>query len=201
MAESEEAQICVLRNMFDLWHNHQQMMVVLIDKMLKTQIVECSAVANWIFSREMMGEFTKMYLWEILHLTIKKMNRHVIKLGGELAEAREKLARAESSSSESEDEDDESATRKKKDDNAEKPTEEMVERMEEKLEAAQADQKNLFLIIFQRFIMILSEHLVRCDTDGKDFNTHWYRWTIGRLQQVFLAVSDNFVSKFTYTGY
>lgn len=175
--------------MFDLWHNQQQMMVVLIDKMLKTQIVECSAVANWIFSREMMGEFTKMYLWEILHLTIKKMNRHVIKLGGELAEAREKLARAESSSSESEDDEEEATTRKKKDDNAEKPTEEMVERMEEKLEAAQADQKNLFLIIFQRFIMILSEHLVRCDTDGKDFNTHWYRWTIGRLQQVFLAVS------------
>lgn len=29
------------------------------------------------------------------------------------------------------------------------PTEEMVERMEERLEAAQADQKNLFLIIFQ----------------------------------------------------
>lgn len=184
LAESEEAQICVLRNMFELWHNHQQMMVVLVDKMLKSQIVECSAVANWIFSKEMTGEFTKMYLWEILHLTIRKMNKHVIKLAGELQEAREKLAHAESSSSES---DDESESKKKQND-TEKPTEEMVERMEEKFEAAQADQKNLFLIIFQRFIMILSEHLVRCDTDGKDFNTHWYKWTIGRLQQVFLAV-------------
>jgi len=37
--------------------------------------------------------------------------------------------------------------------------------------------------------MILSEHLVRSDTDGRDFNTHWYKWTIGRLQQVFLVVS------------
>ena len=61
--------------------------------------------------------------------------------------------------------------------------------MEEKLEAAYGDQKRIFLIIFQRFIMILSEHLVKCDTDGKDFNTDWYRWTIGRLQQVFLVVS------------
>lgn len=59
LAESEEAQICILRNMFELWQNHQQMMVVLIDKMLKTQIIECSAVANWIFSKEMTGEFTK----------------------------------------------------------------------------------------------------------------------------------------------
>jgi nuclear cap-binding protein subunit 1 len=65
----------------------------------------------------------------------------------------------------------------------------MVEKMEEKLEAAFGDQKRIFLIIFQRFIMILSEHLVKCDTDGRDYNTDWYRWTIGRLQQVFLTVN------------
>lgn len=181
--------------MFELWHHHQQMMIVLVDKMLKTQIVECSAVANFIFSKEMVIEFTKMYLWEMLHLTIKKMNKHVIKLSGELNEAREKLARAESSSSESEDEEDPA---KKKPENVEKPTEEMVERMEEKLEAAQADQKNLFLIVFQRFIMILSEHLVRCDTDGRDYNTHWYKWTIGRLQQVFLEHQEQ-VQKYSST--
>ena len=61
-----------------------------------------------------------------------------------------------------------------------RPTDEEIERMEERLESAQADQKNLFLIIFQRFIMILSEHLVRCDTDGREFNTHWYRLVIIR---------------------
>lgn len=65
----------------------------------------------------------------------------------------------------------------------------MVEKLEEKLESAYGDQKRIFLIIFQRFIMILSEHLVKCDTDGRDANTDWYRWTIGRLQQVFLVVS------------
>lgn len=68
----------------------------------------------------------------------------------------------------------------------------LVEKMEEKLEAAYGDQKRIFLIIFQRFIMILSEHLVKCDTDGRDYNTDWYRWTIGRLQQVFLVVSRNY---------
>lgn len=60
--------------------------------------------------------------------------------------------------------------------------------MEEKLEAANVNQKRLFLIVFQRFIMILSEHLLRSDTDGRDPDTDWYRWTIGRLQQVFLMV-------------
>lgn len=80
LADSDAAQQCVLDNIFELFHNHQQMMVVLIDKLLKTQIVECSTVANWVFSKKMSGEFTKLYLWEILHLTIKKMNKHVAKL-------------------------------------------------------------------------------------------------------------------------
>lgn len=62
--------------------------------------------------------------------------------------------------------------------------------MEEKLEAANVNQKRLFLIVFQRFIMILSEHLLRSDTDGRDPDTDWYRWTIGRLQQVFLMVGQ-----------
>ncbi|KAF7274784.1 hypothetical protein GWI33_012553 [Rhynchophorus ferrugineus] len=110
------------------------------------------------------------------------MNRHVIKLAAELTDAREKLARGEESS-ESESECEE----KKKQEDSEIPSEEIDERMEEKLEAAEADQKNLFLIIFQRFIMILSEHLVRYDTDGRDYNTHWYKWTIEIFQQfVFL---------------
>lgn len=106
-------------------------------------------------------------------------------LGTELAEAKEKLSRADSSSDES---DEEGAQKRKKIEMGEKPTEEMVEKLEEKLEAANVDQKRLFLIVFQRFIMILSEHLLRCDTDGQDYDNDWYRWTIGRLQQVFLVV-------------
>lgn len=39
-------------------------------------------------------------------------------------------------------------------DGGDKPTEEAVERMEEKLESAQSDQKNLFLIIFQVLFFI-----------------------------------------------
>ena len=46
-------------------------MVVIVDKLLKTQIVECASVANWIFSKDMLAEFTKGYTWEILHLTIR----------------------------------------------------------------------------------------------------------------------------------
>jgi nuclear cap-binding protein subunit 1 len=71
LSDTEEAQVVVLRSIFELWKGHQQMMVVLVDKFLKTQIVECAAVANWLFSKEMVSEFTKGYSWEMLHLTIR----------------------------------------------------------------------------------------------------------------------------------
>lgn len=174
LATSEEAQICILRSMYEIWHNHRQVMCVLVDKFLKTQIVECSAVANWIFSKEMMHEFPNSYVWEILHLTIRKMIKHVQKLQNELEDARIKLQKEEEM-----DIDDKSNNSK------DQPTAEMIERMEERLEAAQSDQKNLFLIIFQRFIMILTEHILRCESDGIKCNDHWFNLTIGRLQQVF----------------
>lgn len=51
--------------MYALWKNHYQMMVVLTDKFLKTGIIECSAIANWIFSKEMTSEFTKFVYYLI----------------------------------------------------------------------------------------------------------------------------------------
>jgi len=198
--DTEEAQLTTLKSVFELWKTHQQMMVVLVDKMLKTQIVECAAVANWLFSREMLSEFTKCYVWEILHLTIRKMNKHVNKLSKEASDARKMIEDSESDSDDSDEENKRNGSHGRSRDHksGEKPSEDQVEKLEERLEAAQADQKNLFLIIFQRFIMILSEHLVRCDTDGIDFKTPWYRWTVGRLQQIFLMHHEQ-VEKYSTT--
>jgi hypothetical protein len=67
------------------------MMVVLVDKLVKTQIVECPAVANWIFSSELGSELTNFYIWEILSSTIEKMNRQVEKYHNELTDLRRQL--------------------------------------------------------------------------------------------------------------
>ncbi len=105
LSSTEEAQICVLRAVGELWHSHQQMMVVLVDKLLKTQIVECSAVANWIFSKEMVDDFTKLYVWEMLHLTIRKMNKHVNRLNKEANDARKMIEDSDNSDNSDSEED------------------------------------------------------------------------------------------------
>merc|ERR1711953_381391 len=131
LADSEETQICVLRSVWDLWKNHHQMMVVLTDKLLKTGVVECAAVANWVFSKDMVSEFSKCYIWEIINITIRKMNKHVSKLNKEASEARRMIEDSDSDSSDSENED--GNKRRNKNRPAEKPSEEAVEKLEERL--------------------------------------------------------------------
>lgn len=184
LASTEEAQMCILKSIFELWHNHQQMICVLVDKLLKIEIVECCAVANWIFSKDMAPEFNKFYIWTILHSTIRKMIKNTQRLQSELERAKTELDKM---SDDDDDEENEERRPKKKIE----VTDEMVEQMEDQLESAQSDQKNLFLVIFQRFIMILTEHIARCEMESKDFKDHWFHWTIGRLQQIFHQHHDH----------
>jgi nuclear cap-binding protein subunit 1 len=66
------------------------MIVVIVDKMLKTQIVECIAVINWIFSDEMRNDLTKFYAWEILNSTLNRMNKQCDKLKIEYTQLKER---------------------------------------------------------------------------------------------------------------
>ncbi|XP_078482989.1 uncharacterized protein LOC100183356 isoform X2 [Ciona intestinalis] len=78
------------------------------------------------------------------------------------------------------------------------PNQTDLQRMQDQLDAANGEQKKLFLIIFQRFIMILSDHLVRCESNKTAFNSPWYRNTIQRLQEIFLLHKDT-VKKYMAT--
>uniref|UniRef100_A0A671UHW7 Nuclear cap binding protein subunit 1 n=1 Tax=Sparus aurata TaxID=8175 RepID=A0A671UHW7_SPAAU len=171
LTESDEGKLHILKVVYDVWRNHPQMIAVLVDKMIRTQIVDCAAVANWLFSQDMAHEFTRLFIWEILHSTIRKMDKHVQKIQQELEEAKDKLEKQQ---------------HKRASEDEEGQLEEQIERLQEKVESAQSEQKNLFLVIFQRFIMLLTEHLVRCETGSVDISTPWYKNCIERLQQIFL---------------
>uniref|UniRef100_A0A8C4ZAV0 MIF4G domain-containing protein n=1 Tax=Gadus morhua TaxID=8049 RepID=A0A8C4ZAV0_GADMO len=175
LTDSDEGKLHILRVVYEVWRNHPQMISVLVDKMIRTQIVDCAAVANWLFSQDMAHEFTRFYIWEILHSTIRKMNKHVQKIQKELEEVKARLDKHG-------DEED----MEKNSEDEEGQLEEQIERLQEKVESAQSEQKNLFLVIFQRFIMMLTEHLVRCETGSVDINTPWYKTCTERLQQIFL---------------
>lgn len=177
---SEDAQRCILNAIYEVWRRHPQLLVVLTDKLLKAGIVDFPAVANWIFSKELANDFTRSYIWEILHSTIRRHIKQVENLQKKLQELKEAKEKSEKAQSTDKDEKD-----IKEEKEVEPSNEEAIESLEEKVETALSDQKNLFLIVFQHFIMILSEHIQTCEAKGRSFKNHWFRWCIGRLQQVF----------------
>lgn len=75
--ESRELKIGMLCSLFELWRSNPQMLIVIIDKLLKTQIIECSTVIDWIFLKQMQPELMCFYMWEIINSTLIKMNRQV----------------------------------------------------------------------------------------------------------------------------
>uniref|UniRef100_A0A3Q4HBP7 Nuclear cap-binding protein subunit 1 n=1 Tax=Neolamprologus brichardi TaxID=32507 RepID=A0A3Q4HBP7_NEOBR len=157
LANSDEGKLHLLKVLYEVWRNHPQMIAVLVDKLIRTQVVDCAAVANWLFSQDMAHEFTRLFIWEILHSTIRKMNKHVQKIQKELEEAKDKLEKQQHKRRDSGD--DEEMDKNSEDEEGQ--LEEQIERLQEKVESAQSEQKNLFLVIFQVRKTTL-EHLYKC---------------------------------------
>lgn len=181
--KTEDAQLSILNAIMDVWASHQQLIVILIDKLMKSEVLSYSAVAIWIFTKANSGEFMKFYMWEILHSTVKRTVKTIKRCLKELEEAKEKLTQVN-------DDGDEVST--------EQITYETIEKLEEKLDSARNEQKNLFLIIFQRFIMILTEHIQSCEAQGESFRNYWFFWTLSRLQEVFFEYNE-YIFKFIST--
>ncbi|CAG0888086.1 unnamed protein product [Cyprideis torosa] len=200
IAKTDDAKLRILKNVFDFWRNNSLKVYVCVDKLLKLRTVDCSAVANLVFSLAAEEDFTQVHLWELLNLALSRMNKHVARIEDELKEAKERVKKCEGEedSDDSDREDAGGAKVKKEKQQEARDLEADVEKWEDQFERAQESQKNLFLIIFQRFIMILTEHIVRCDTDGVDFKTWWYHWTLGYLEQIFIEHHDE-VFKFKNT--
>ena len=55
------------------------MILILVDKFLKTQLVGCSAVISWIFLPQMEPVITSFHIHEILESTVKKLRLQVEK--------------------------------------------------------------------------------------------------------------------------
>lgn len=58
-SDSDAGKIDVLRILHTVWRSHPQMMIVLVDKMIRTQIISCATVAKWVFSPYMAKDFTR----------------------------------------------------------------------------------------------------------------------------------------------
>lgn len=179
LVDNESSQLVVLKAVHDVWKSHQQMIVVLVDKMLKTQIVECASVAKWIFSDSMKPDLTCFYVWEILHSTINRMNKQVDKVKHEYNQLNEKYRKSNLDSETIQEE----------------ITEEELEQKLSTLHTLREQQKFLLFTVIEKFFELLSDYLTKSELkieDGEtgetNKNPNWFKWASERFEDFLLSV-------------
>lgn len=55
-------QSVILRTLYNCWNQNKQMLTILVDKMLKMQIIDPAIVQAWVFCNEMKREFKRFLL-------------------------------------------------------------------------------------------------------------------------------------------
>lgn len=76
---SDSGKAYTLWTLFEVWRDHKQMIVVIIDRMLSCCILTPSSVIDWVLNPALSDELSRSWLWRIACNTLKKMNKHVIK--------------------------------------------------------------------------------------------------------------------------
>jgi nuclear cap-binding protein subunit 1 len=131
LASTPEAKLHCIRITYAFWVANKQLLAITLDKMVNYKIIDAHSVVSWIFE-DMKPDFTRVYVWEILKLTVSKIS-------GRIVAWKEKVKAAESSSMEVEGGASASSAR-------------------ETLENLQRDQKQLFINIFQSFLKAYKEN-------------------------------------------
>ncbi|KAH8256311.1 hypothetical protein KR032_000395, partial [Drosophila birchii] len=71
LACGEEEQHAILEGIFEVWFNNQHYIFVIIEKMIRMEVLVPKNVVSWLFGPLMRRELTKMYIWELLHVTVR----------------------------------------------------------------------------------------------------------------------------------
>ena len=76
-AQTDDGQLLMLQTLFQLWHYHRQMLVVVVDKLVKAQIIQYQSIPNWLFSPSMLPQLIYGYVYELLYTIIDGLQSQI----------------------------------------------------------------------------------------------------------------------------
>ncbi|GMR51828.1 hypothetical protein PMAYCL1PPCAC_22023, partial [Pristionchus mayeri] len=192
VATSPEMQQTLLSTLYGCWRNNTQMLLILIDKLLKMQILDCAVVVTWIFEGEdAQMEHSRQWLWEMLNNSLEKLGKHVAKCKRDL----ETLKEAKQRKMKKEENDDQevrgdyvssviSILQMDEDEAAAEMDGELLTK-EAEVEALLESQKRIFLDVLMKFARALTTRLQEQGEAAE--KSLWYTFVQGRMRHVFLA--------------
>lgn len=164
----------------NFWRHNEQFLVILLDKLIAYRILDNSTVINWLFAEIIPKENYILLPWEIL-------GNILVKITGRTRQIHLRIAQEETGHKKHEEE--RARERKFHTNGVELSEREKVMELErqtelERLEAlnnnlnhALQEEKEIFILVFHLFIEVLSYRLP--STSPSDPHYFWFRWTLG----------------------
>ncbi|VDO27704.1 unnamed protein product [Onchocerca flexuosa] len=178
---NDESSMALLRTLYSVWKHNRQMMVVLITKMLRMTLMSANAVVFWLLSN-LDQELHRFWLWEALFIVIKHACGHTNRCKKKFQQMQEKRAKMDRNDGEA----NQNFCFKEEEDSLGVILDDDVEEKRKELKELQEMLKNLFLNVLHKLVVFLSEHLVKYETAGRNYDTYWYRYMMGRFKEILL---------------
>jgi len=165
-----------VRIIAQFWKSNTQLLGILLDKFMNYRIIDPTSIISWVFEADQTVQVGRSYIWEILHVTLNKViNRaqHVqTKLDGfRDVHKKNEIARKGSSNESAEAERQQELT--------------AIQTVENSLETVVREQKEVFMVVLQKFTQTLQDMYSNFDARGVDPNSDWtFRWINGWYKDV-----------------
>ncbi|ESO00809.1 hypothetical protein HELRODRAFT_192423 [Helobdella robusta] len=216
--ETTQLQVALLSSLQYVWKNRPQMIEVIVDKLLKTQIISCSSVVAWVLSEPMVAHLNCFYISHILASTLDKMHTQLSKTLKELENLKKqsstyKKPKRHLGVDDYNDDDDD----RKNDDDDERNDDQddddldlgrynvkrtqfddEIDAEEKKAQQLKQEIKIIHCHIIKNIVNVLSDHIHLCENDGLSHEVPMYKILKDRLQE-YLYKYHEFT--YQYTGY
>ncbi|ORY05994.1 ARM repeat-containing protein [Basidiobolus meristosporus CBS 931.73] len=154
-AASAEDKITTIEIVASCWKHNTQFLGILLDKLLNYRIVDPTSIIAWVFG-DLSKTADRAYKLEILQNTLNKVISRV-----DLVQVKVDSAKKDEA------------------------TPEHIRSLESTLSVVYREQKEVFLAVFEKFVTVLTEKIVECESSGIEPASNWlYKWIAG----LFIAV-------------
>lgn len=186
LTKVEQGQSQLLQTMHSCLEAHSQLQVILVDKLLKADLIDAREVCRWIFSEPMRAHLIRSYPWELLSNTMSRVLSQLMKLNKERGQRQvEEVKNGDPTTIEGENTDVEM-----------KPEDNSQELLDEKIARAKIEYDEMVLEVFKMFFKTLQEHVSKCEISNKMHMDDWFKLVSGRMQQFYYENYFSLVEKY-----
>ncbi|KAI9492847.1 armadillo-type protein [Zychaea mexicana] len=171
-----EARVHTVHVVATFWKHNSQFLGILLDKLLNYRVIDPSSVIIWAFEKQQLEHAERAFVWEILQNTLNKVVTRVAQVKSKLESCQQMHTENEAKRA------NETLTEMAQ---AEAQQElDTLRLMENSLSTVTREQKEVFIVAYQKFVQVLQERLTS-STSGPDVELTWtYRWIFGWYREI-----------------